>query len=650
MTPSFEVSTIPTNTTGESVHQAIYKLNLTEDSPPPATIYHLFQQSCNQVPNQDFLGTREKINNTLDAYVFQTYSQVYTRVLNFSNGLHYLVNKYQLFYNKQLKTIGIYSTNCSEWVISDLSNCFKNLITVGLYTTYNKFMLEYVIAHSEIEILILSRDRLRFLINNEIKLAEVKIIIIIEEIKPNELITSWTKKQGIIMYTFKQIESIGKKNNYPIAPPSSDSIYTICYTSGTTNLPKGVLSTHQNYIASLLTKQKSFSNQTKLTTYSYLPLAHTMGRASIFFIISMKARVGFVSDGDIRNFNSDIKELKPNYLAAVPKILTRIYEQVMKASEGKGEKAKLLKLAIEEKLKDFKNGNGVENPKYEYLFDKFQQVIGGKVKFLAVGSAPISVQALDVLKVVLSTNIIEGYGSTETAAAISITNVFNNDTGSVGRPYINTEIKLVNIPEMGYLTTDSPYPRGEIYVRGPTVFNSYFKDEKATKEALTKDHWFKTGDIGKIDDIGRLFIVDRKSHILKLGNGEFISPERIENVIKRNKLVEQVIVYGNSLKSHLVALIVPNELEIIKWSKQRSNLMELDFKQVCENKELKKLLLIELQNSCIKGGLAKFELIKNIYLHSLSFTIDNGYLTDTFKIKRRVIIKDFKHILDDLYE
>ncbi|KAI9290925.1 acetyl-CoA synthetase-like protein [Neoconidiobolus thromboides FSU 785] len=623
---------------------------VTQGKKYPKTVYELFTKVVQKIPNSNFLGTRETINNKLGDYKFETYSEVYNRVLNFSSGLSHLIQQYQLYPStKSIKTIGIYSSNRSEWTISDLSISFRDCTTVGLYNTYGIEILSYVIEHSEIEILILSFDKLKFLIKNKINLYQIKLLICMDEVENDSDIFRWAESENVTLKFFTQVEKMGQLNPVSPTPPTPQSIYTICYTSGTTGYPKGVISTHFNYLGFLPSKREAFGDLTSALAYSYLPLAHCLERSNILYTIYCEGSIGFNS-GSLLNFSDDIQVLKPTALAAVPRILLRIYDEVQKVIASKSDAGKLLKEAIDFKLNQFHLGNGVKSEKYDALFAPFRQALGGRVTFLGIGSAPISFEALNILKVVLSADICEGYGSTETAANISTAYRNDSDSGTVGPVHINLQLKLLDIPEMNYLSSDQPFPRGEICVKGFSVFEGYFKNEKATKEVLTKDGWYLTGDVGMIDDSGRLRIIDRKSNMFKLSHGEFIAPERIENQINRYELILQSFVYGKSTDSYLVALIIPDELHFLNWSKKRLNNDQLTLEEAVKDKKLNKLLLKEIQDSCKKEGLASFEIIQYIYIHPIPFSMENGFLNDTFKLRRKVVKEKFQLILDSFYK
>lgn len=307
---------------------------------------------------------------------------------------------------------------------------------------------------------------------------------------------------------------------------------------------------------------------------SYLPLAHIFGRSSDLSAIKVGAAVGYFS-GDINLLAEDMQTLKPTVMATVPRLLNRIYAKLVAASvDAPGVVGILAKKAVADKLANLEAGRGFTHPVWDrLLFNKMRLALGGRIRSICCGSAPISKEILSFLRIAFCCEIFEGYGSTETCATASVTHPGEYRPGHLGAPFPCCEIKLVDVPEMNYLATD-PYPRGEICVRGGNVFQGYHKDPEKTKEALDEEGWCHTGDIGMIDEKGSIVVIDRKKNIFKLAQGElqgwecvrpqifgvgrplltvcmllfnlgeYIAPEKIENIYLKNTLFSQI--YGKS--------------------------------------------------------------------------------------------------------
>ena len=271
------------------------------------------------------------------------------------------------------------------------------------------------------------------------------------------------------------------------------------------------------------------------------------------------------------------------------------------------------------------------------MFGKVQQRLGSRVRVIITGSAPISADTLDFLRVCFSCDVVEGYGQTECGAAMSMSYPRDTTTGNIGAPMPHCQIKLVDIPEMDYLSTD-PFPRGEICCKGPNVFLGYFKQEDKTNEAIDSDGWLHSGDVGRWNADGTLTIIDRKKNIFKLSQGEYIAPEKLEARAQTSNFVAQAFIEGNSLKHQLVAVIVPDEDSLIPWAKESG----IDFKQdgkvgvdddgnvadwykaLCQTAETKQKIMAELDAAAKEGGLKGFEKVKNIYVEAKPFDADEG--------------------------
>jgi len=281
------------------------------------------------------------------------------------------------------------------------------------------------------------------------------------------------------------------------------------------------------------------------------------------------------------------------------------------------------------------------------VFSKLKDKLGGRVQYLITGASPISAEVFDFLRICFGAHVLEGYGMTETSCTISLTNLADTTSGHVGSPIPCCEVKLVDIPEMHYLTSDQPHPRGEVCVRGPIVFAGYHKDDQQTAEVIDREGWFHTGDVGSWLSNGRLKIIDRKKNLFKLAQGEYIAPEKIENIYARCPLVAQAFVYGDSFKHQLVGIIVPDSEVLFPWAKQQG--IKKSFPSLCKDKDIIASILDGIQAEGRIAGLAGFEQVQAICLVPEPFSVDNDLLTPTFKLKRHQAKERYKSEIDALY-
>jgi long-chain acyl-CoA synthetase len=307
--------------------------------------------------------------------------------------------------------------------------------------------------------------------------------------------------------------------------------------------------------------------------------------------------------------------------------------------------------ALSVKLDNYRKTGSLHHWFWDRLvFGGVQAKLGGRVKVMLTGAAPLSPQVLDFLRVVFACDVFEGYGMTESCAISCVTHKADQTHGQVGGPVPSVEIKLVDIPEMGYTSKDQPNPRGEVWIRGPTVFKGYHKNDQQTIDTVTKDGWLVTGDVGMFDEMGRLFIIDRKKALFKLAQGEYISPEKIEIALSRCPMIAQAFVDGNSLKSFVVAVVVPDAEVVMPWAKSHG--IGDDFAAVCKNPRTKEAIVAEIVGLGSNGSkeLKGFEVPKAIHVESEQFSVENDLLTPTFKMKRPQAKHKYESTISSLYD
>uniref|UniRef100_A0A8C2FSB6 Arachidonate--CoA ligase n=1 Tax=Cyprinus carpio TaxID=7962 RepID=A0A8C2FSB6_CYPCA len=355
------------------------------------------------------------------------------------------------------------------------------------------------------------------------------------------------------------------------------------------------------------------------------------------------ARVGFYQ-GDISLLMDDIKTLKPTFFPVVPRLLNRIYDKILGSVTSPLRRA-ILHYAVRRKQAELGSGVVRNNSLWDRLiFNKIQASLGGNLRFILTASAPISPTVLSFLRATLGCLIFEGYGQTECTAGCTFSMPGDWSAGHVGAPLPCAMVKLTDIPDMNYYAKNG---EGEICIRGHSVFRGYLKDEERTGEALDADGWLHTGDVGQWLPNGTLRIVDRKKHIFKLSQGEYIAPEKIENVYTRCVAVLQVFVHGDSLQSHLIGVVVPDPEVFVDWAKERG--IVGSYEELCQNPDVKKAVLEDMTAVGKEAGLKSFEQVKDLYLHPEMFSVSNGLLTPTLKSKRVDLRRVFSEQIAQMY-
>jgi long-chain acyl-CoA synthetase len=413
-------------------------------------------------------------------------------------------------------------------------------------------------------------------------------------------------------------------------------------------MPKGAMLTHMNVMADLnayhnLDRSKPTKDDTMI---SYLPLAHMFERVMETIVYTLGGRVGFYG-GDIKLLVEDLQELKPTIMPTVPRLLNRVYDKVMNEVNKSFIKRFLFSWGMSWKISEVKNGV-IRNDSFwdTYVFKKVQASMGGRLRVILTGSAPLSEEVMNFCRATMGCYVVEGYGQTECVAGATLTIEGDCEPCQVGPPIACSKIKMVDVKEMNYFAKDGC---GEVCIFGPHVMKGYYKLPEQTKEVLDDDGWLHTGDIGRWTKDGTLKLIDRKKHIFKLSQGEYIAPEKIEDVYNRTHYVAQSFIYGESLRSTIVAIVVPDADTLIPVARDQLGITGT-LSELCKNEEVKSFIFKDMRAAAQKAGLHSFEQAKAIHLHPELFSVENGLLTPTFKTKRNSLKEFFKHQISRMYE
>ncbi|KAF9430664.1 hypothetical protein BGZ76_000762 [Entomortierella beljakovae] len=641
-----------------------------ESYPEVTTIYHAFQNGLKTSPNGPMLGTRtyDPVTKTYGGYVWQTYSEVSDRITRFGSGLVKIhQDTFLLTEAAQKWTFGIWAINRPEWTISSEACSAYNIATVGLYDTLGPDAVIYGINHSECSIIATSADHIASLLSDSSKMPGLKVIISMDSLESSgdrpalsiagSILKTYAKDKGILLYDWNEVERIGEEYPRPHTPATINDVYTICYTSGTTGMPKGAVITHGNFVAVIAIVGAQFQIHPEDTLISFLPLAHIFGRLVEIVTFVEGGRIGY-STGNQLTMLEDIAHLKPTFFPAVPRLLNRIYSKVRESTlDAPGLKGVIARKAFDVKLANMQAGHGLTHAFWDrVIFNKVRQALGGNVRIILTSSAPISAEALTFLRIAFCTEVCEAYGQSEAGGAITNTNIGSIDAGHVGPPTANCEIKFVDVPDLNYFSTDKPYPRGEICARGPGIFHGYFKDEAKTRETIDEEGWMHTGDIGFIADNGTISIIDRKKNVFKLSQGEYIAVENIEvKYLSSVPFLQQILIHGDSKESFVVAVVVPEPEAFASFaSKVLGTKIDVsnpdNLGKVCKDPKLVHAVVASLSKIGRKAGLKGFEIPKAVLIQPEPFSIENGMMTPTFKLKRHYIVDVYRQELSDLYK
>lgn len=602
------------------------------------TMYEVFHRGLQVSNGGPCLGSR-KPNQP---YEWQSYTEVSNKAEGIGSALLHKGHS-----QTEDKFIGIFSQNRPEWTISELACYTYSLVAVPLYDTLGREAIGYILQQAAISTVICDvADKARMILDyGSAKGGTVKTVVLIEAFDDD--LVALGKEAGIDITSFKDFEALGQANHQKPQPPKPEDLALICFTSGTTGNPKGAMITHGNVISNTAAFLKITQVHCTLSVsdvhVSYLPLAHMFERVVQSVVLIHGGRIGYFQ-GDIRLLMDDLKTLQPTVFPVVPRLLNRMFDKIF-SQANTPMKRWLLDFAFRRKEADLRNGVVRQDSLWDKLiFKKVQASLGGRVRMMITGAAPVSPVILTFLRAALGCQFYEGYGQTECTAGCSMSMPGDWSAGHVGPPLPCNIVKLVDVAEMNYLSANG---EGEVCVKGPNVFQGYLKDPEKTAEAIDKDGWLHTGDIGKWLPNGTLKIVDRKKHIFKLAQGEYIAPEKIETVYNRSDPVAQIFVHGDSLQACLVGIVVPDPDYLPLWLKKKD--IEGSYSELCSNKEVKKAILEDILRLGKEAGLKSFEQVRDITLHPELFSVQNGLLTPTLKAKRAELRSHFREQIDAMY-
>eukprot|EP00742_Colponemidia_sp_Colp-10_P000272 GILJ01000306.1.p1 GENE.GILJ01000306.1~~GILJ01000306.1.p1 ORF type:complete len:692 (-),score=129.63 GILJ01000306.1:157-2187(-) len=618
------------------------------------TLYDNFRRGVEKSGNGHCLGSRVKnADGSFGEYVWKTYNQVDEMATKFASAFIHLnlAPRHPAGSEVVNGRIGLYSINREEWAILEIACNMQSIISVPLYDTLGPDAVQFIVNQAELETVCCSADKASLVVGCKSNCPTLKYVVQYE--KAGEAEKAAAQAAGVTLLDLDTLLHEG--TSHPVAhnPPQPEEFATFCYTSGTTGDPKGAMLSHQCMIADVTGVRLMGADIVSDDVHiSYLPLAHMFERLVQVACFYGGAAIGFYQGSPLKLLD-DLMVLRPTLFPSVPRLFNRIYERIVgQVNAGGGMKKKLFWKAYAAKKEGLAHGTVVHGFWDKVVFKKVRARLGGRIRLMITGSAPIAPEVMEFLRICFSVPVMEGYGQTECSAAATLTRPQDTTLGHVGGPLPCNEIKLVDVPDMNYTSDDkdehgNPMPRGEVCYRGNNIFGGYFRDAAKTAEAVDSDGWLHSGDIGQWLPNGALKIIDRKKNIFKLAQGEYVAAEKIENAYATCPYVAQSFVYGDSLKSHLVAIIIPNEETLMRWAQSKG--MTASFKELCADPEVSKFILEEMTKAGKQQKLRGFEVVRQIHVDSNPFTVENNLLTPTFKLKRNDAKKVYLDDINRLY-
>ena len=488
------------------------------------------------------------------------------------------------------------------------------------------------------------------LLSLKTRLPHLKIIISLDSLDEGEqpghskldVLSAIGADHGVQVLSIAQVEALGASLG-PVRfnAPSPTDIVTINYTSGTTGDPKGVLISHRAAVAGAACSLCTIEQKPSDIGISYLPLAHIYGRMVEQGMLWAGGAIGYFH-GNILELVDDMKLLRPTSFNSVPRLYNRFGGAIRAAStEQSGFKGSLSRHVVSAKLANLQDPESPSATNKHLIYDriwsrKVSAALGlERARGMVSGSAPLDPSLHQFLRVVFANQFIQGWGMTETYAVGLAQLTGDLTTGNCGAAGQGHELCLLSVPDMDYLATDKPYPRGELLIRGTTLFSGYYRNEEETEKSILPGGWFRTGDICSVDERGRFKIIDRRKNVLKLAQGEYISPERIENVyLSHLSYLAQAFVHGDGVETCLVAifgvspdLFAPFASKVLGRTIQASDTQAIA--AACKDVKVRRAVLKDIDKVGRKNKFAGYERVKACYLYMDPFTIDNELLTPT---------------------
>ncbi|HEY0386025.1 MAG TPA: long-chain fatty acid--CoA ligase [Pyrinomonadaceae bacterium] len=593
----------------------------------PTTLVEMFEHAARNHPKPDTLNYKAE-----GAWKAISSDELLARARSIALGLHALGIR-------RGDRVALLSDNCYQWTLCDAGCQFAGAIDVPIYSTLTPAQAAYILKDSGARALFLRGrekfEQLREVLADCPQLEHIIFFEPSERDETNQLTLIELEERGSL-----DVDNQRQRSDELARAVKPDDLATIIYTSGTTGEPKGVMLTHSNLVSNLLDCGEHFTYYGTDIALSVLPLSHVLERLAMYMYIHHGMRVFYAESMD--KLGENFREVHPTIFIGVPRLFEKIYQRIEeKATAGGRAQAAMLAWAVRTGKAHAQLSLKREriprllSLKYalasRLVFARWREGLGGRIRFFIAGGAALS-EEIGYIFAGAGMQIIQGYGLTETSPVISGCTLDENRIGTVGRPIRNVEVRIA--------------ADGEIETRGPNVMRGYYNKPEATREVFTEDGWFKTGDIGQLDEEGLLRITDRKKELFKTSGGKYIAPQHVEQLIKASRFVNQVVLIGDQRKFP-AALIVPDWEQIHAYVALKGIDAPYAPAELCQHPRI--IDLFERQVASHTTELAQYERVKRIILLEHEMTIEGGELTPTLKVKRRVIAEKYRDVIERLY-
>jgi long-chain acyl-CoA synthetase len=568
----------------------------------------------------DLVAQRHK-DPARDAWVDTSYRELGAIVKEVSLGLQSLGIQHG-------DKVGILSNTRPEWTFSDFGILTAGGTVVPIYQTNSPEECHYVLQHSESRAVILEDvEQMEKIRKVRADLPKLEHVISMEPVDGDDVIS---------LEELRERGRAGSDDDFRarIGGVTGTDVATYIYTSGTTGPPKGCIIDHQNWRDMLDMVETQNVLMEEEVAYLFLPLAHAFARLIQLGSVDVGATIVYW-ERDANKIIPNLMEVKPTYFPSVPRMFEKIYAMAVSAAPDKaqleqaiqvGKKVRQMQERGEEVPADLQAAFDQAD---QALFQNVRNLFGGRIKQAVTGAAPIAQEILEFFYA-CGVLVLEGWGMTETSTAATCNTAEEYRFGSVGKPFPGVEIKIAE--------------DGEILARGPNIFRGYYKNQDATSETIV-DGWLHTGDIGRLDEDGFLYITGRKKDIIITAGGKNITPANLENGLKQNQFISQAVVHGDR-RPFLTALITLDPEAIVPWAQQQG-IEDTDMASLAQNEKVR--ALVQEAVDTVNSKVARVEEIKKFTILPHDLTQETGELTPTLKVKRNVVYEKYADELDALY-
>eukprot|EP00980_Cylindrotheca_fusiformis_P023319 scaffold10345_cov158-Cylindrotheca_fusiformis.AAC.11 len=566
--------------------------------------------------------------------------------------------------------IAIFENTCPEWMLSCIGAFSQSIGVVTVYATLGIDSVVEAVNDNILPVMVCNKKDVHYLVENAKKMPTLKTIVYTNDlVGKDDDIELPEAPTGVKIFSFDEFVESGDPSKFPITPPTPDTTAVIMYTSGSTGKPKGVVIKHCSVVGAAASAEYVLGLDSSHRYIAFLPLAHILELIIEFVGIANGVSLNYADPKSLTATGSypigALEYYRPTHMVGVPKIWDTIKKGIMSQVDSSSPIAQVLvHTALE--WRTFATKIGLDTPLFNLLvFKKFKNAVGGHLQYAISGGGPLNAKVQEFIRTAFDFPLIQGYGLTETCAAVAIAGQDDERPDVAGIPLACVEVKLVSTPDicdkggLPYLSTDRKdvegnpiWGRGEVWARGINVTSGYYMMPDETKKVFKEGGWFATGDIGQFLIDGSIRLVDRKKNLVKLKSGEYVALERMESVYAHSPFVDAlaggICCYADGDMDRPVALVQLSESVVMNWAQESG--ISGDIEKLKESKELNDAVMKSFHEEHANSDLSRIEKLKACTLLTEHWTIENGCLTAANKLQRRAVIDKFSKEFEEVRE